>query len=287
METDKCLALLCAIEEGSLSAAADKLGYTASGVSRMVAALEQETGFTLLSRGRGGVTPTAECRRLMPAMEQLVRWQRSYQQTAAEVLGLETGEVVIGASYGAYFNWLARLIADFTHKHPGIKVTISQGTSSELSQTVTQGKADFCIISYRHGDFQWIPLCQDELKALLPLGHPMAQLEAFPLAAFATEPFIEIYPGQETDNSILFQQEGITPNVRFSCSDSMLVPSMIEAGLGISLANSLVAEYFKGQVKALSLDPPKSVEIGIAIPSLDVASPAARSFIKYAVEHIE
>ena len=40
----------------------EKLGYTASGISRMMAALEEETGFPLLIRSRTGVIPTEECR---------------------------------------------------------------------------------------------------------------------------------------------------------------------------------------------------------------------------------
>ena len=39
MDTEKCAALLCVIENGSITAAADKLGYTVSGVSRMMSAM--------------------------------------------------------------------------------------------------------------------------------------------------------------------------------------------------------------------------------------------------------
>lgn len=49
MDTEKCRALLAVLEAGSLSAAAEKLDYTPSGLSRMMAALEQELGFPLLS----------------------------------------------------------------------------------------------------------------------------------------------------------------------------------------------------------------------------------------------
>ena len=40
MDTEKCRALLAVLEAGSLSAAAEKLDYTPSGLSRMMAALE-------------------------------------------------------------------------------------------------------------------------------------------------------------------------------------------------------------------------------------------------------
>ena len=57
MESEKCRVLLCAIDKGSITAAAEAMGYTISGVSRMMAALEAEVGFPLLRRSREGVTP--------------------------------------------------------------------------------------------------------------------------------------------------------------------------------------------------------------------------------------
>ena len=59
MDTEKCAALLCALEEGTLARAAERLGYTPSGISRMVAALEEELGFPLLVRGHGGARLSA------------------------------------------------------------------------------------------------------------------------------------------------------------------------------------------------------------------------------------
>ena len=55
MELEKYRALVCAIESGSLTAAAEKLQYTPSGISRAVSALEAECGFSLLLREHGGV----------------------------------------------------------------------------------------------------------------------------------------------------------------------------------------------------------------------------------------
>ena len=45
MDTEKFRTLLCAIDTGSLTAAAEKLGYTPSGISRSVLAVEEEFGF--------------------------------------------------------------------------------------------------------------------------------------------------------------------------------------------------------------------------------------------------
>ena len=44
MDSEKCSVLLCVLEEGSLTAAAEKLDYTPSGISRMIAAMEKKRG---------------------------------------------------------------------------------------------------------------------------------------------------------------------------------------------------------------------------------------------------
>ena len=48
MDTAKIAALLAAAELGSISKAADSLGYTQSGVTHIVNSLEEEAGFPLL-----------------------------------------------------------------------------------------------------------------------------------------------------------------------------------------------------------------------------------------------
>ena len=72
MDTEKISALLMALELGSLSAAAEVLGYTPSGISRMMASLEAEAGFPLLIRSREGLRPTRECETLLPHFHALV-----------------------------------------------------------------------------------------------------------------------------------------------------------------------------------------------------------------------
>ena len=82
MESEKCRVLLCAIDKGSITAAAEAMGYTISGVSRMMAALEAEVGFPLLRRSREGVTPTNECCRLLPSFREMVAQAEQCRQIA-------------------------------------------------------------------------------------------------------------------------------------------------------------------------------------------------------------
>lgn len=103
MELDRYRALVCAIETGSLSAAAEALQYTPSGVSRMVAALEEETGVPLLLREHSGVRPTKECEKLLPAIRDLLHAGESCAQLSAQLRGLDVGTVTVGTAYSAFY----------------------------------------------------------------------------------------------------------------------------------------------------------------------------------------
>ena len=119
MELDRYRALVCAIETGSLSAAAEALQYTPSGVSRMVAALEEETGVPLLLREHSGVRPTKECEKLLPAIRDLLHAGESCAQLSAQLSGLDVGTVTVGTAYSAFYSPLARIISDFHARYGG------------------------------------------------------------------------------------------------------------------------------------------------------------------------
>ena len=73
MSIQKYEAFLKIVETGSLTKAATALGYTQSGISHMLSALEKEWNITLLSRDRAGVSVTAEGLQLLPFVQNICR----------------------------------------------------------------------------------------------------------------------------------------------------------------------------------------------------------------------
>ncbi len=285
MDLDRCRVLLCAIETGSLTAAAESLRYTPSGVSRMIAALEEETGFPLLVRERSGVRPTENCLRMLPAIRELVFCGESCSQLAAKIRGVDEGTVTIGTAYSAYYLWLAQVTSAFHQRHPGIQVQIISGYSTQLLQKLEDHQADLCIISQREGDHSWTEICQDALMGWVPAHHPLAEGTSLPVSAYAKEPCIETFPGEDIDNARVFQRCGIRPNIRFSTMDSYATYAMVEAGLGISMNNALNGWGRSGAVKIMPLDPPQTVSIGIA--SSREPTPAAETFLHFLQPHLQ
>ncbi len=288
MDSEKCAALICTVELGSLTAAAEHLGYTVSGMSRLVLSLEDEVGFRLLNRSRTGVTPTHECELLLPAMRELARWGESCRQTAAEVRGLETGRVRVGMSYPAYYPALAEAVTGFSSEHPGVEIELFEGMSSSLARALERHEADFCVMSRREVACEWTHLALDSLAVWLPAGHPLAGLEAFPASELPHEAYIDISPDEETDNSRFLADHGITMRRRASTTDIYGALSLVGAGLGVALVNTLLARDVdtSGRAVLLPLEPAYTVEIGAAYYPASEQSPAARRFVNYALSRL-
>ena len=287
MDTEKCAALLKVLELGSLSSAAQALGYTPSGVSRMMVSLEQEAGFPLLLRAHGGVSPTAECEALLPTVRALARLGEQFTQQSAALRGLETGTVRVGCAYGAYYDRLAQTIAAFGAAHPGIEVEFLQDSSSRLCEAIERQEADCCLVSYREGDFDFLPLRSDPLVAWVPENHPRVLSGFYPMSHFARDAYIDTYPGRDTDNARAFQQLGITPNTRCTTIDTHATASLVAAGLGVSLNNSVLAygHDLRG-VAVLPTAPECTVSIGIASVRRERLSPAAKRFLEFAAAQL-
>ena len=87
MDTKKYEVFAKTVELGSLTRAAEELGLTQSGVSHILAAMEEELGFTLLKRSRAGVRLTAEGEQLLPCIREIVRQEGLLRERAASLRG--------------------------------------------------------------------------------------------------------------------------------------------------------------------------------------------------------
>jgi DNA-binding transcriptional LysR family regulator len=286
MDTEKCSALLWILETGSLSAAAEKLGYTPSGVSRMMASMEGETGFPLLVRSRSGVTPTEECRKLLPTVRELAHWGEVYDQQTAEVCGVQRGQIVVGTAYVAYYDALSKLVAAFNQAYPQIRAHIIEGASSELSRAVEEKRADFVIISRREGNFEWLPLRDDPLVVMLPDSHPLATAESYPVERLAQDPYIETMVARETDNSLMLDRFRLHPDIRYTTTSYQATASMVSAGLGVAVSNHIVLESMRNDLVIKPLTPPQIIPMGAAYSTVESITPAAKRFVEMAKKEL-
>lgn len=283
MDTARYRAFLTAVDTGSFTRAAEVLNYSTSGVSQLIQSLEQDLGLPLLTRSRRGVTPTPAGETLLPAIRAVVQQEERVLQTASDLNGLMTGEVRIATYSSISSHWLPRVIKAFRRDYPNVQIHLMEGIRKEVLQWLSESRADVAFLSEVKGTpYDWIPLAEDPMIAILPPTHPMANGKSYPLSRVEEEAFIMPAMGKDDDLAELFSREGIEPQIAYSTMESFAAIAMIENGLGMTITNNLITENWQANVVKLPLDPPRSITMGILLPDRSTLSPAAKIFVQYA-----
>lgn len=285
MSVQKYEAFIRTIELGSLSKAAINLGYTQSGISHMLNALEEELGCTLLLRDRSGVKITPEGAQLLPHIRNLCNSHRALLDSAKSLHGLEYGLIRIGTFTSVACHWLPNLIKTFQEQHPKIDFELLHGHYTDIENWITEGRVDFGFLRLPSATpYESIMLEEDRLLAILPKDHPLSQIHLFPVEKLSQESFILLEEGTENEISEIFESNNINPSVQFKVRDDYTIISMVENGLGISILPELVLHRTPYNIVMKELDIRAYRKIGIVLKNKKEASAAARCFIEYVID---
>ncbi len=282
MNIQKYMSFVKAVECGSFTEAAEVLNYSQSGISRMIADLEQEWGVVLLERSKNGVSLTSDGTKLLPYARELVEKYRQLQMQVDEINGLQSGLIRIGVFSSVATHWLPNIIKEFQKDYPTIDYELLLGDYTEIEEWILEGRVDcgFLCLPAKN-DFDTVFLEQDELMVVLPVNHPLAELDKIPVSALCTEPFMLLEKGAKAEISAIFERSGLKPNVRFTTWDDYAVMSMVESGLGISILPKLILRRIPYNIIVKPLEIPAYRNIGIALKDKKNSSVAVKRFLNY------
>lgn len=287
MENSKYKAFLISAELGSFTKAAEFLGYTPSGISQLVSALEREQGFPLLLREKKGVRLTENGELILPIIRELLKQEERLNQISAQINGLSTGSVTIATYSSISSHWLPPVIKEFKELHPHIELHLMEGIRQEIEQWLSERRADIAFLTYQEPmPYEWFPLAEDQMLAVLPANHPLADTDSYPIQYCQNEPFIMPALGKDGDVIELLNRHHLSPKIVFSTLENFATLTLIEQGLGMSIMNELITKRWECNVKMLPLNPPQHITLGLAVHSFDNASPAVRKFIDLAVKRL-
>ena len=287
MESVRARAFLESVERGSFRAAADALGYTPSAVSQLVAALEKDLKLNLLIRSKKGVTVTPEGSRLLPIVRSYLAREKEMYELASEMQGLSVGNLTIEAYPSIATTWLPELVRTFQRDYPDIEFSIMEGVRQDLFHNLDQHVADMAFLAYAEPmDYEWIPLAEEEMIAVLPEGHPLADAAAYPLSRLEEDNFIMTSWGHDQELLNMFRKNNVSPHIKYTTYDTPATLAMVRMGLGISICNELAAQYWNEHLVKLPLDPPETITFGIAYTSEEHMTAASKKFLAYAVKYL-
>ena len=141
MDNKRLNAFIKSAELGSLSAAAEELGYTPSAVSQLVASLESEFGFQLLVRTTRGVYSTPEAEGLIPIVRDYLSREQLIYDYVYGINNLSGGTLTITAYPSIAANWLPDIVSEFTTDYPDVTINILEGIRVDLFRQIESSDA--------------------------------------------------------------------------------------------------------------------------------------------------
>ena len=259
METQLLEVFQAVARYGSITAAARRLGFTQSAVSRQIAALEAQVGVPVFDRLPRGVALTEQGRTLLPHAQAVLDRLTAARRDLDQLRGLGGGRLRVGAFPTAVAALVPRALAAFGDAHPDVALSLVEGHTPALLERLTAGDADLAVVSspptaaIDPGRFELRHLLDERLLVAVPRGHRLARRRTVRLAELADDPFIV---GSATAEETLMRASlpsGFAPRVDIVAAEWTGKLGCVAAGLGVALVPALAVRSAPADLALLRL----------------------------------
>ena len=263
MDSKKLEILMTAADLGSFTKASEVVGYTQSGLTHMMDALEREIGFPLLQRNHNGIQLTEQGMQLMPAIREFLQANANLENQI-QVIAQQKTEVIRIAAYASIaMQWMPEILYRFRRICPEVNVDLRMVDHAlEPFELLENGRTDVIFASRQsYSCCDWIPLYHERMYAILPRDYPLGGREVFPLEEYADQEFIMPYGKFDNDVKAALDPGGVKLNARVSRVDDETVIRMVGRGLGVSMMTELMIRGRTDDVLCVPVEPPAIREL--------------------------
>ncbi|ERH17561.1 LysR substrate binding domain protein [Actinomyces johnsonii F0510] len=229
---------------GTVSAAAESLGFSQSTVSHQLAALSRATGAVLLTRAGRGVRLTEEGRVLAARGQEILDLLDRTEREAISMARAEAGRVRLAAFPSAVASLVPGVLDIVGRQHPGLEVELVDAEPPEALDALRRGRVDAALsFSYVDDDagegLQAVHLLDDVLYLV---SHPGgitcvadgARCRWVTGCARCREELIAVG-----------RANGFAPETAYASDDYVAVQALVAAGVGAALLPGMALSAYR------------------------------------------
>lgn len=289
LEIRLLIAFVAVVDAGSFTGAAKTLGYTQSGISQQIAALERIVDRKLLERQSGGRRPIE----LTPAGEALLRHSRillgQLDRAYAEMVGVEA-EVATTVSLASFPSAAVHLIPTIERKlreetplHLDLLETLSDDDSLAALES---RQVELALVTLpAPGPFAVEELGEDPYVVAVSAGSPLAQQRSLGPEHLAGQTLIGLrHSTHEEVVEARLAAAGVDTRRFRRYDNNRLIQALVRSGDGVAIVPSLTIIGTDDAIKILPLGldlPPRVIALAQLRDAL--LTPAARQFKQLAM----
>ena len=275
-------------DTGSFTEAGYLIDLTQSAVSHALSAFESELGVTLLERNNKGVVALTNVgHSIIPHVRALLAHAETIQQEAKAARGLAKGKLRLGSIPPVSPRLLAGALTHFQQQYPDIDVALFEGTLEEVQEWIGTSMIDIGFVHHPAKEGESTLLMTDEMQVFVARGHRLQARTSVSASELREERLIMPRTGCAFPE-IFDQNRGKHgPSIRYQASNDTTILAMVRECLGITiLPRMMLPEKLEGII-GIPLDPPRPLQIGLAVRSQETASPGATLFLQTAVAWVQ
>jgi DNA-binding transcriptional LysR family regulator len=250
MDPRRLLTFRAVAHQRSFSRAARELSLSQPSVSNQVAALERETGVTLLVRGPGGLKLTPEGEVLLEHADAIAeRFALARTQLAGAARGARA-RLKLGAFPTALAGLVPAALERLRGEHPELRVIVDEG-GADLPARVRAGELhlavafqDSALPRREPAGLERRDLLHECFRVALAAGHPRAADAEVRLADLRDDDWTAALP----DGLIVraCRAAGFEPNLISLTHDQLAILGLVRRRLAVTLAPELLPDAFAG-----------------------------------------
>jgi DNA-binding transcriptional LysR family regulator len=237
------------VRTGTLTAAADSLGYTPGAVSQHVSALEKALGVHLVERSGRQLVLTDAGRVLAEYAERMLTLEQEALHALASVAGRVAGPLVVGTWGSTAAALLAPVVAQMADAHPDVVVRSREVDLDQAAVAVRHRDVDVAFGL----DYADAPMPRDDGIAVVglheePFGIAVATRTSrvrrrnVGVAELAELDWILPPPSSQYGRALRagFRRRGFEPRVVHEVTDTAAALQLAAAGLGATVVTDLM-----------------------------------------------
>lgn len=260
LDLNKLQIFLIVAQEGSFSAAAERLYISQSAVSQHIKDLENGLGRELFDRGWRGVTLTSQGEILHQYARKIFELVAEAETALIDVQQLPSGKIDIGATPGLSIYLAPEWIAHFRADYPRLTVALKTGITAQIIDDVLARRIELGFIegeldNFHHARLASLALEDVEQQVIVGFKHPFWDVAEISMEALQGQSFIVRQPTSQSRQWLdgILEQHGITPQIGAEFDNLESIKRSVAVGLCLTILPPYVVhdEIERGLLRAL------------------------------------
>ncbi|MBO9582375.1 MAG: LysR family transcriptional regulator [Sphingobium sp.] len=225
----------------NLTAVANQLFISQSGISRQIRELEAELGIDIfVRRGRRLVGLTEAGAQATEVIAAILREADNLKRLSSQFFATDRGYLTIAATHNQASYVLPSVLLRFAREFPHVAVELRQGTPRQVADMLLKREADFGLATEAVSDTTGllaVPCFDWHHVAIVPEAHALTRLASPSLADIADFPIVTYNSDFSGGRAVAqtFTDRGFDFDLRLTAMDAEFIKTYVRLGMGVGI----------------------------------------------------